>query len=334
MNIAINGFGRIGRIILRAALERNLLGKKLELVAINNPSGPQAAATLLKYDSTYGTLKNKIEVGEDYIKIDDYKIKVVSDKEPLNLPWKNLDVDIVLECTGAFTDREGASKHLKAGAKKVLISAPCKNNEADITIVMGVNDKLYDKKKHHIVSNASCTTNSLAPVLKILEDNFKIKNGFMTTVHAYTNDQRILDGEHKDLRRARSAAINIIPTKTGAASAIGEVLPSLANKMDGVALRVPVPCGSITDITVNLEKQTNAQEINDTIKKYAQKEMKGIVQFSTDPLVSTDIIKNPHSAIVDGLLTKVIGNTAKVFSWYDNEWGYSNRMLDVALKML
>ncbi|MCM8830710.1 MAG: type I glyceraldehyde-3-phosphate dehydrogenase [Candidatus Omnitrophica bacterium] len=334
MRIAINGFGRIGRIILRAAIERKLLGKKLDIVGINNPGGAQIAAQLLKYDSTYGILPNKLDYGQDYIQIDGYKIKILSDKEPLNLPWKKLDVDVVLECTGAFTDREGASKHLKAGAKKVIVSAPCKENGADLTIVMGVNDNLYDKKKHHIISNASCTTNSLAPVLKVLDENFKIKHGFMTTTHAYTNDQRILDGEHKDLRRARSAAINIIPTKTGAASAIGEVLPNLAGRLDGVALRVPVPCGSITDITVAVQKKASKEEVNQALKKSSEKELKGILQFSTEPLVSTDIIKNPHSAIVDGQLTKSIENMIKVFSWYDNEWGYSNRMLDVALKLI
>ncbi|MEM3362334.1 MAG: type I glyceraldehyde-3-phosphate dehydrogenase [Candidatus Anstonellaceae archaeon] len=333
MNIAINGFGRIGRVILRAAIERKLLGKKLDVVAINNPSGAEIAAHLLKYDSTYGILPNKVEYGKDYISIDGYKIDILSDKDPSNLPWKKLNVDVVLECTGAFTDREGASKHLKAGAKKVLVSAPCKENGADITIVMGVNDDKYDKKKHHIISNASCTTNSLAPVLKVLDENFKIQKGFMTTTHAYTNDQRILDGEHKDLRRARSAAINIIPTKTGAASAIGEVLPNLAGKMDGVALRVPVPCGSITDITVQVEKSVTKEEVNETLRKSAEGKLKGILQFTMDQIVSSDIIKNPHSAIIDGQLTKAIGNLIKVFSWYDNEWGYSNRMLDVALKI-
>ncbi|MEM4137277.1 MAG: type I glyceraldehyde-3-phosphate dehydrogenase [Candidatus Anstonellaceae archaeon] len=333
MNIAINGFGRIGRVILRAAIERKLLGKKLDVVAINNPSGAEIAAHLLKYDSTYGILPNKIEYGKDYISIDGYKIDILSDKDPINLPWKKLNVDVVLECTGAFTDREGASKHLKAGAKKVLVSAPCKENGADITIVMGVNDDKYDKKKHHIISNASCTTNSLAPVLKVLDENFKIQKGFMTTTHAYTNDQRILDGEHKDLRRARSAAINIIPTKTGAASAIGEVLPNLAGKMDGVALRVPVPCGSITDITVQVEKSVTKEEVNETLRKSAEGKLKGILQFTMDQIVSSDIIKNPHSAIIDGQLTKAIGNLIKVFSWYDNEWGYSNRMVDVALKI-
>ena len=333
MKIAINGFGRIGRIILRAAIERKLLGKKLDIVAINNPSGPESALTLLKYDSTYGKLTNNLAFGQDWISIDDYKIKIVSDKDPEKLPWKDLGIDVVLECTGAFTDRAGASKHIKAGAKKVIISAPCKNNEADITIVMGVNDENYDPKKHHIISNASCTTNSLAPVLKVLDENFKIKRGFMTTTHAYTNDQRLLDGEHKDLRRARSAAINIIPTKTGAASAIGQVLPSLDGKMDGVALRVPVVCGSITDIVLSVEKQTNAKEVNEILDKASKTKLKGILEFSTDPLVSTDIIKNPHSAIVDGSLTKVIGDIVKVFSWYDNEWAYSNRMLDLALKL-
>ncbi|MCX8162983.1 MAG: type I glyceraldehyde-3-phosphate dehydrogenase [Candidatus Micrarchaeota archaeon] len=333
MNLAINGFGRIGRVILRAALERKLLGKKLDIVAVNNPSGAQTAAQLLKYDSTYGILQNKLEYGQDYISIDGYKINVVTDKEPLNLPWKKLGVDVVLECTGAFTDREGAEKHLKAGAKKVIISAPAKENGADITIVMGVNDEQYDKKKHHIISNASCTTNSLAPVLKVLDENFEIINGFMTTTHAYTNDQRILDGEHKDLRRARSAAVNIIPTKTGAASAIGEVLPNLAGKMDGVALRVPVPWGSITDITVTVNKKATKEQVNSALEKAAAGKLKGILQFTTDPIVSSDIIKNPHSAIVDGQLTKTIDNLVKVFSWYDNEWGYSNRMLDLALRV-
>ena len=333
MKVAINGFGRIGRVILRAAMKKGVLGKKFDVVAINEPSGAQVAAQLLKYDSVHKTLENKITYRDGWISIDGYKIAIVSEREPQNLPWGKMGVDVVLECTGAFTDREGASKHLSAGAKKVLVSAPCKKGGADITIVMGVNDDKYDKAKHKIISNASCTTNSLAPVCKLIHDSYKIKEGFMTTCHAYTNDQRVLDVFHKDPRRARAAAVNIIPTSTGAAAAIGEVIPELAGKLDGLSLRVPVPCGSITDMSFVLEKKATVKDLNAIFEAASKKEMKGILQYTEDPLVSSDIVDNPHSAIVDSRLTKVIGNTVKVCSWYDNEWGYSNRMVEVALKL-
>jgi len=334
MKVAINGFGRIGRIVLRAALEKKVLGKKFDLVAINDPGGAAASAQLLKYDSVHGVMKEEIKFGDGWISIDGDKIKVVSEREPKKLPWKSLGIDTVLECTGAFTDREGAGQHFDAGAKKILISAPCKKGGADITVVMGVNDNEYDKNRHKIISMASCTTNSLAPVAKVINDNFTIKEGFMTTCHAYTNDQRVLDVSHKDPRRARAAAINIIPTSTGAAKAIGDVIPALSGKLDGIALRVPVPCGSITDMSFVVQKKTDAVEVNALLEKASKTGMKGIMKFSTEPLVSSDIVGDAHSSIVDAELTKVIGNSVKVLSWYDNEWGYSNRMVDMVTDVL
>ena len=334
MKVAINGFGRIGRIILRAAYQRQLLGKKFDLVAINDPGGAAQAAQLLKYDSVHGKLDADIKAGADYISLDGMKIPILAEREPEKLPWKKLGVDTVMDCTGAFTDREGCSKHLTAGAQKVLLSAPAKKGGADVSIVPGVNEKAYDKKKHTIVSMGSCTTNCLAPVAKTLNDRFGIVEGFMTTCHAYTNDQRILDVGHKDPRRARAAAINIIPTTTGAAKAIGEVLPELKGKLDGLSLRVPIPCGSINDLSVTLAKPATRDDINAALKEAAAGAMKGIVEYSEEPLVSSDIVDNPHSAIVDGLSTIVIGKSTKVLSWYDNEWGFSNRMVDMIVRVL
>ena len=334
MKVAINGFGRIGRIILRAAMQRELLGKKFELAAINDPGGAAQAAQLLRYDSVHGRLEAGIKAGADYISIDGEKIPILGERDPTRLPWKKMGVETVLECTGVFTDREGCSKHLQAGAQKVLLSAPAKKGGADVTVVPGVNEKAYDKKKHTIVSMGSCTTNCLAPVAKTLNDNFGIVEGFMTTCHAYTNDQRILDVSHKDPRRARAAAINIIPTTTGAAKAIGEVLPELKGRLDGLSLRVPIPCGSINDLSVTLGKPADRDEINAALSKAAAGPMKGILEYTEEPLVSSDIVDNPHSSIVDGLCTHAIGHSAKVMAWYDNEWGFSNRMVDMVVRVL
>ncbi len=328
VRVAINGFGRIGRNVLKAAVERGL--DEFEVVAVNDLAPAEMLAHLFKYDSVHGVFKGEVSTGDGYIKIDGREIKVLSERDPENLPWKELEVEIVLECTGLFRDREGASKHLKAGAERVIISAPAK--EPDITVVMGVNHEQIDRDKHRIISNASCTTNSLAPVAKVLHENFGIKRGLMTTCHAYTASQRLLDAPHKDMRRARAAAVNIVPSTTGAAKAIGLVLPELAGKLDGMALRVPVANGSITDFTVELEKDVTREEINSVLREAAENELKGIMQYVEEPLVSSDIIHNPHSSIVDGLLTKVLDkNLAKVFAWYDNEWGFSNRMVDLAL---
>ena len=325
MKIAINGLGRIGRPVLKIALE-----KGINIVAVNDLASPETLAYLIKYDSVYGNYNKKIEAGSDFIKINDKKIKVFAEPDPEKLPWKKLGVDVVIESTGFFTDVKGAEKHLKAGAKKVLISAPCKGG--GITIVPGVNqDKL--KKSHNIISMASCTTNCLAPVAKVLQDNFGIKKGFMTTVHAYTNDQKILDIGHKKLRRGRAAGINIIPTTSGATTSVAEVIPSLKGKLDGLALRVPIACGSIVDFVVELNKKPSKEQINSAFKKATSGKMKGILQYSEDELVSSDIIKNPHSAIIDSLSTQTLGNTVKVLAWYDNEYGYSCRMVDM-LKML
>jgi glyceraldehyde 3-phosphate dehydrogenase len=333
MRVSINGFGRIGRVVLRAALAKDVLGDSFELAAINDLGGAKNAAQLLKYDSVHGKLNANLEYGEDWISIDGYKIPVTSERDPQKLPWKDMEVDTVLECTGVFRDREGANKHLSAGAKRVMISAPAKG-EVDGTFVIGVNHKDYDGQKHKIFSMASCTTNCMAPVTKLIHDNCRIKEGFMTTVHAYTNDQRVLDVYHKDPRRARAAAVNIIPTTTGAAKAVGEVIPELKGKLDGSALRVPIPCGSITDMTFVLENVKSAQEINGLMQEAAEGELKGIMEYSQEPLVSTDIVGNPHSSIFDSGFTKVIGNTAKMLSWYDNEWGYSNRMVDMVTDVL
>jgi len=345
IKVAINGFGRIGRGTLRAFFEalkgssKVVLGnmvspdllKEIEIVAINDLAGVKNSAHLFKYDSVHGIYEGEVSVkDENTLVVDGKEIKVFSERDPENLPWKELGVDIVLECTGKFREREGAAKHLKAGAKKVIISAPGKN--VDKTVVLGVNHTEYDPNNHHIISNASCTTNCLAPVAKVLNEKFRIVKGVMTTTHAYTMDQRLLDGTHKDLRRARAAAINIIPTTTGAAKATGEVIPELKGKLEAEARRVPVPDGSMIDLIVELGKETSAEEINTALKEAAEKDLKGILQYSEEPLVSQDIVGNPYSSIVDGLSTKVVGgNLAHVVAWYDNEWGYSNRMRDITL---
>ncbi|NPA13443.1 MAG: type I glyceraldehyde-3-phosphate dehydrogenase [Aquificae bacterium] len=328
MKVAINGFGRIGRNFFRACADN----PDIQIVGINDLTDAYTLAHLLKYDSVHGRFNKPVEAKEDAIVVDGKEIKITAIKDPAQLPWKDLEVDIVIEATGVFRDREGAGKHLQAGAKKVIISAPGKN--PDFTVVLGVNEDKYDPANHHIVSNASCTTNCLAPVAKILNDEFGIVKGYMITVHAYTNDQRILDLPHKDLRRARAAAVNIIPTTTGAAKAVGEVLPELKGKLDGTARRVPVADGSLIDLTVVVERETTEEEVNRKVKEYAEGQMKGILEYTEDPIVSQDIVGNPHSSIFDALSTKVMGgNLIHIASWYDNEWGYSNRLKDLVLFM-
>ena len=330
IRVAINGFGRIGRNTLRAALGHSQYRKKFEIVAINDLGNTEILAHLLKYDSIYGKFDGTVSIKDNGLEVNGRTISFFSQVNPSKLPWNKLDIDVVIESTGIFRTRDGASKHLEAGAKKVLISAPAK--EPDITIVLGVNEQLYDAEKHKIISNASCTTNSLAPPVKILNDTFGIKQGFMTTIHSYTGDQRILDFPHKDLRRARAAAISIIPTTTGAAKAVTLVIPELKGKLDGMAVRVPTPDGSLTDLTCQLKKDVDKDEINSALKKASENKLKGIMQYSEEPLVSTDIIGNPHSAIIDALSTKVLrehGNFIKILSWYDNEWGYSCRIVDL-----
>lgn len=330
VKIGINGFGRIGRLFYRASLMDKEFNEMIEVVAVNDLTDSRTLAHLLKYDSVHGILPQEIGWTEASIQVDDQDIRVLSETNPSQLPWKNLGVELVLESTGRFTSRDDASKHLTAGANKVVISAPAKN--PDITIVLGVNQDIYDSDKHNLLSMASCTTNSLAPMVKILHENYTVKNGFMTTIHAYTNDQRILDFPHKDLRRARSAAVSMIPTTTGAARAIGLVMPELSGKLNGVAIRVPVPDGSITDFVAEVSKGTSVEEINTAFKTASEDELKGILQYSDEPLVSADIIGNPHSCIFDAPSTLVIGETGtlvKVFGWYDNEWGFSNRLVDL-----
>ncbi len=325
MKVAINGFGRIGRQVFKALTAKY---PEVEVVAINDLTDTKTLAHLLKYDSNYGVCKDKIEERENSIAVNGKEIKILAEKDPADLPWKELDVDAVIESTGFFTDGEKAKAHLNAGAKKVLISAPATNH--DITIVLGVNEEKYDKDKHHIISNASCTTNCLAPIVKVLLENFGVKRGLMTTVHSYTTDQRILDLPHKDLRRARAAALNIIPTSTGAAKALKEVIPEVDGILDGMSLRVPTPVVSVNDLVVELEKETTIGQINAKMKEASEGKMKGILQFSDEPLVSMDYKGNPHSSIYDSLLTKNIGgNLFKIISWYDNEWGYSNRLADL-----
>ncbi|NOZ83112.1 MAG: type I glyceraldehyde-3-phosphate dehydrogenase [Euryarchaeota archaeon] len=326
VRVGINGFGRIGRCILRAAFMKDA---DIDIVAVNDLTDAATLAHLLKYDSVHRRFEAEVRAEGDEIVVDGHRIKVLAERDPENLPWGDLGVDVVLECTGLFRDREGAGKHLKAGAKKVIISAPAK--EPDITVVMGVNHEQYEPEKHSIISNASCTTNSLAPVVKVLHESFGVRRGLMTTCHAYTASQRLLDAQSKDLRRARAAAINIVPSTTGAAKAIGLVLPELAGKLDGMSLRVPVANGSITDLTAEVERSTTAEEVNEALREASEKALKGILEYSEEPLVSSDILGNPHSAIVDGLLTKVMDSTmVKVLVWYDNEWGFSNRMVELA----
>ena len=328
IRVAINGFGRTGRLAFRSAFERGL---DLEFVAVNR-GDPEKLAHLLKYDSVHGRFPYEVEVGADGFLVEGQEVKVLYESDAEKLPWKELDVDVVLESSGHYRDRESASKHLTAGAKKVLISAPAKN--PDITVVMGVNDDKYDSGVHHIVSNASCTTNCLATVAKVLNDEFNIVNGFMSTIHGYTGAQMILDRAHKDMRRARSAAINIIPTSTGAAKALKDVMPELDGKLDAMAFRVPVPDVSLIDLVVNLEKDVTVDEVNRAYKAASDDSMKGILGYSDEPLVSTDYIGCSYSSIVDSLETRIIDNMVKVVAWYDNEWGYSSRLVDLAQKML
>jgi glyceraldehyde 3-phosphate dehydrogenase len=322
--IGINGFGRIGRNYLRAALAQN---SDLEIVAVNDLSDPKALAHLLKYDSVTGRLDADVSVTEDSILVNGRAIKVLAERDPANLGWGKLGVDIVIESTGRFTDGADARKHIEAGAKKVLISAPATNEDA--TFVIGVNEHLYDPANHHIISNASCTTNCLAPLAKVFNDKFGIVNGLMTTVHAYTADQNLQDGPHSDLRRARAAAVNIVPSTTGAAKAIGLVLPELKGKLDGFALRVPVPTGSITDLTLVSEKPVTVEAIKAAYREAAAGPLKGILLYTEDPIVSSDIVTDPHSSIFDAGLVRVIDHTVKLSSWYDNEWGYSNRLVEL-----
>jgi glyceraldehyde 3-phosphate dehydrogenase len=328
--IAINGFGRIGRLGLRTILERHK--KDLIVVAINDMADLSTNAHLFRYDSTYGIFPGTVEVGEGILKIDGKNISVMNQKDPSRLPWKQLRVDIVIESTGVFTDAAQVRAHLEAGAKKVIITAPATNE--DITLVLGVNDSAYDPRKHHIVSNASCTTNCLAPVAKVIHNNFGIERGLMTTIHAYTNDQRILDLMHKDLRRARAAATNIVPTSTGAAKAIGLVMPELKGKLHGLSLRVPTSTVSVVDLVVDLKKSAAVEDLNNALKEAANGKLNGILAFCDEPLVSSDFRGNSASSIVDGLSTVVLeGTMAKILSWYDNEWGYSCRVGDLATLM-
>jgi glyceraldehyde 3-phosphate dehydrogenase len=326
VKVAINGFGRVGRLVLRAALK----DPRVEIVAINDLTSPATNAHLLKYDSTHGKMEQEIASGEDHIVVDGRKIKVLAEKDPACLPWAALGVDVVIEASGKFTDAHKACAHIEAGARKVIISAPAKNE--DITIVMGVNEEKYDPAAHHIISNASCTTNCLAPAAKVLNDSFGIVKGLMTTVHAYTNDQRILDQAHKDLRRARTAGASIIPTTTGAAKAVALVLPELKGKLNGFAMRVPTQNVSVVDLVVELAKPATAEEINNALRAAAAQQLAGILTVCELPLVSTDFNGDPHSSVVDALSTMVIGdNLAKLVLWYDNEWAYSCRVVDLLL---
>ena len=326
--VAINGFGRMGRLALRSAVEN---GSGLEFVAINRGK-PEVLAHLLKYDSVHGKAPFSVEAGKDCIIVDGREIKVLYESDPEKLPWKTLEVDVVFECSGFFRDRESAGKHIKAGASKVLISAPAAN--PDVTVVRGVNEEMYDKDKHNIVSNASCTTNCVAPVAKVLHDEYGIENGFMSTIHAYTTTQNILDKSHKDLRRARAAAMSIIPTTTGATKAIGDVIPSLKGKLGGMAFRVPTPDVSLIDLVVNLSKMASVDEVNESFRRASEGPMKGILGYSDEPLVSTDYVHCPFSSVVDSLETRSMGEMVKVVSWYDNEWGYVCRLIEVAERLL
>ena len=325
VKVGINGFGRIGRMVLRAAYERD----DIVVVAVNDLTDPHTLGHLLKYDSVHGRLDADVTVDKNSIIVDGKQIGVISERDPSKLPWKDLGVDIVFECTGLFRDRAKASKHLDAGAKKVVISAPA--TDPDITVVIGVNHKQYDPKRHHVISNASCTTNSLAPICKVLLDKFGIEKGLMTTIHSYTTDQRLLDFPHKDLRRARAAALSMIPTTTGAAKAVALVIPELAGKMNGMALRVPTPNVSLTDLVVQLGRPASAQEVNEAFEEASKGSMKGIIEYCNEPLVSSDFNGITASTVIDALSTMVVGkDMVKVLGWYDNEFGYANRLVDLA----
>ena len=324
IRVGINGFGRIGRNFFRSHLRR---GGDFEIVAANDLGDPKTMAHLLRYDSTLGPLGEEVSLGADTLRAGDFELKLLSERDPAALPWGDLGVDVVLESTGFFTDRDGAQKHIDAGAKKVVISAPA--TEPDVTLVLGVNDDTYDPASHHVISNASCTTNCVAPLAKVLNDAFGVEQGFMTTIHAYTQDQGLQDMPHKDLRRARAAAINLIPTSTGAAKAIGLVLPELKGKFDGISVRAPVPTGSVSDLVALLSREVTRDEVNDAYREAAGGTLGKYMQFSEDPLVSTDIVHSPYSCIYDSELTMANGSLVKVFGWYDNEWGYSCRLVDL-----
>jgi glyceraldehyde 3-phosphate dehydrogenase len=329
VRVGINGFGRIGRALLRAQLGRR---EDIEIVAVNDLTDARTLAHLLKYDTTAGTLPASVTGGDDAIEVNGTKIAALAERDPARLPWKELGVELVVESTGRFTEAHQARAHLDAGAERVLVSAPAKN--ADLTVAIGINDDLYDPERHRIVSNASCTTNCLAPMAKVLDDAFGIQRGAMTTIHAYTQDQNLQDGPHRDARRARAAALNLIPTTTGAAKAIGLVLPRLHGKLDGYSIRVPVPVGSLTDLTAELGRETTPDEVNAAFRAAADGPLRGILEYTEDPIVSSDIVGNPASCIFDASLTKVVGGSqAKIYGWYDNETGFANRLLDTALRM-
>jgi glyceraldehyde 3-phosphate dehydrogenase len=330
VRVGINGFGRIGRNFFRSARKT---GADVDLIAVNDLGDTPTMAHLLRYDSVLGPMEEEVSAEDGVIRVGEDEFRVLNERDPGDLPWRDLGVEVVLESTGLFTTREGAQKHLDAGAAKVVISAPA--TDPDVTVVLGVNDEEYDREKHHIVSNASCTTNCIAPVAKVLHDTFGIEAGFMTTIHAYTNDQQILDLPHKDLRRARAAAVNLIPTSTGAARAIGLVIPELKGKLDGISVRAPVPDGSIVDFVAHLSREVSAEEINARFAEVADKgRLEGILKYTDEPLVSSDVIGSPYSSIFDSELTMSHGNEVKVFAWYDNEWGYSNRLVDLVGRLL
>lgn len=326
IRLGINGFGRIGRTVLRAAIERRV---DMEVVGINDIADVGTLAHLLRYDSVHGKLPFGVEVSGNGISVNGHEIAVSAEKDPAALPWKDLGADIIIESTGLFTQRDSAAKHVQAGAKKVIVSAPAKG--ADLTTVLGVNDSDYDNDTHEVISNASCTTNCVAPMAKVLDDAFGLEHAFMTTCHAYTADQQLQDGPHKDLRRARAGALNVVPTSTGAARAVGLVLPHLEGKMDGIALRVPVADGSITDLNATVKREATAEEVNEAFRSAAHGELDGYLEYSEDPLVSSDIVGNPRSCVFDSGQTMVSGRSVKVLGWYDNEWGYANRCVDLAL---
>lgn len=335
VRIGINGFGRIGRNVYRAALESGRLGKDVDIVAVNDIVPVDTLAHLLKYDSVYGKLDIECRADGTGVKAGPHRFEATQCRDPAEIPWGKLGADVVIESTGLFTERDKAAKHLAAGARKVVISAPAK--EPDVTVVLGVNFEMYDKAKHNIISMASCTTGSLAPPAKVINDAFGIESGMMTTIHAYTGDQKLVDTPHKDLRRARAAALSIIPTSTGAAKAIGEVVPALKGKMNGLALRVPTPVGSVTDLSFTTTKEVTAEDINKALRAAAEGPMRGVMEYCTDPIVSSDVVGNTHSSIVDALSTMVIGGKgrfAKILSWYDNEWGYANRLVELAPKVI
>ena len=329
VRVGINGFGRIGRLFVRAALRQ---GADIEIVGINDLTDSRTLGHLFRYDSVHGVFQGSLEVEEDALVIDGKRVRVTAEADPANLPWQELGAEVVIESTGRFTERAKAAAHLEAGAKKVIISAPAKG--PDVTICLGVNEEMYDKAKHDVISNASCTTNCLAPMAKVLVDNFGVEKGFMTTIHAYTGDQKVLDFPHKDLRRARAAALSIIPTTTGAARAVALVIPELEGRLDGFALRVPTPDGSATDLVAELQTEVTAEEVNAAMKAAAEGPMKGILEYQEDPIVSIDIVGNSHSSIFDPALTMAKGKLVKVISWYDNEWGYSCRLVDLVQRVL